>query len=66
MHTTSRSRYDTVLHRFLLSLTLAQQYCEFGGTTKKCEEWLADAHPALHAKLYSQGTLRPLVLAPPP
>lgn len=32
------------------------QYCEFGGTKAKCEEWLQKAHPKLHAKIYSDGT----------
>lgn len=31
------------------------QYCEFGGTSKKCEEWLEDHHPDLHKRLYSEG-----------
>ena len=29
------------------------QYCEFGGKTKKCSDWLASHHPELHGKLYS-------------
>ena len=33
-------------------LTYTLQYCEYGGTTKKCEEWLESKHPKLHAKLY--------------
>ncbi|KAJ4382949.1 Translation machinery-associated protein 22 [Didymella sp. IMI 355093] len=37
--------------------TLPPEYCEFGGTTKKCEEWLEKEHPDLHAKLYSQEAL---------
>ncbi|KAF3051594.1 Translation machinery-associated protein 22 [Didymella keratinophila] len=37
--------------------TLPPEYCEFGGTTKKCEEWLEDKHPDMHAKLYSQEAL---------
>ena len=31
------------------------QYCEFGGTAKKCEEWLKDNHPDLYGQLYSEG-----------
>lgn len=31
----------------------SSQYCEYGGTTKKCEEWLAEKHPGLHSQLYS-------------
>ncbi len=37
-------------------MTTFHQYCEFGGTTKKCEEWLESSHPDLHSKLYSAGT----------
>ena len=35
----------------------SQQYCEFGGTTKKCSEWLSSAHPDLYAALYSSEAL---------
>ena len=35
----------------------SEQYCEFGGTVKKCEEWLEKNHPDLHEKLYSEGGL---------
>ncbi|EYE93812.1 putative RNA binding protein Tma22 [Aspergillus ruber CBS 135680] len=34
--------------------TLPSEYCEFGGTAKKCEEWLRDSHPDLHEQLYSE------------
>jgi len=33
--------------------SLPPEYCEFGGTTKKCEEWLKAKHPSLHSKIYS-------------
>ncbi|KAK6435925.1 Translation machinery-associated protein 22 [Oleoguttula sp. CCFEE 5521] len=33
--------------------TLPPEYCEFGGTTKKCEEWLESHHPDLHDEIYS-------------
>jgi density-regulated protein DRP1 len=33
------------------------QYCEFGGTAKKCEEWLKDNHADLYQRLYSEGML---------
>ncbi|OJD19784.1 translation machinery-associated protein 22 [Emergomyces pasteurianus Ep9510] len=36
---------------------MAAQYCEFGGTAKKCEEWLKSTHPALHERLYSDETI---------
>ena len=32
-----------------------KQYCEFGGTAKKCEEWLGKNDKDLHDKLYSEG-----------
>ncbi|KAH7076827.1 RNA binding protein-like protein Tma22 [Paraphoma chrysanthemicola] len=37
--------------------SLPPEYCEFGGTTKKCEEWLEDKHPDMHSKLYSQEVI---------
>ncbi|KAF1959096.1 RNA binding protein-like protein Tma22 [Byssothecium circinans] len=37
--------------------TLPPEYCEFGGTTKKCEEWLKANHPSIHSKLYSQEAI---------
>ncbi|KAK4539195.1 Translation machinery-associated protein 22 [Oleoguttula mirabilis] len=33
--------------------TLPPEYCEYGGTTKKCSDWLAATHPSLHRQLYS-------------
>ncbi|KAF7508358.1 Translation machinery-associated protein 22 [Endocarpon pusillum] len=37
--------------------TLPPEYCEFGGTVKKCEEWLEKYHPDMHEKLYSDDAL---------
>ncbi|KAH8689204.1 putative RNA binding protein Tma22 [Talaromyces proteolyticus] len=37
--------------------TLPPEYCEFGGTSKKCEEWLEKSHPDLHERLYSEEAL---------
>jgi len=34
--------------------TLPPEYCEFGGTTKKCEDWLKSHHPDLHKKIYTE------------
>ncbi|TKA82772.1 Translation machinery-associated protein 22 [Friedmanniomyces simplex] len=34
--------------------TLPPEYCEYGGTTKKCSEWLVANHPDLHSHLYSE------------
>ncbi|KAF2750828.1 density-regulated protein DRP1 [Sporormia fimetaria CBS 119925] len=33
--------------------SLPPEYCEFGGTVKKCEEWLKEHHPEMHSKYYS-------------
>jgi len=37
--------------------SLPPEYCEFGGTTKKCEDWLHEHHPDLHQQLYSEDAL---------
>ncbi|KAF2400492.1 density-regulated protein DRP1 [Trichodelitschia bisporula] len=37
--------------------SLPPEYCEFGGTTKKCEEWLQQHHPDVHGRLYSGEAL---------
>ncbi|KAJ6130988.1 hypothetical protein N7523_001448 [Penicillium sp. IBT 18751x] len=37
--------------------TLPPEYCEFGGTAKKCEDWLKEKHPDLWNGLYSQDAL---------
>ncbi|KIV99503.1 uncharacterized protein PV09_08808 [Verruconis gallopava] len=37
--------------------SLPPEYCEFGGTTQKCEDWLKAKHPGMHAKLYSEEVL---------
>jgi len=37
--------------------SLPPEYCEFGGTTKKCEEWLQKNHPDLHQRLYSEEAI---------
>ncbi|KAL8850810.1 MAG: hypothetical protein Q9221_004224 [Calogaya cf. arnoldii] len=34
--------------------SLPPEYCEFGGTAKKCKDWLEKNHPDLHEKLYSE------------
>ncbi|KAL4953026.1 translation initiation factor SUI1 [Aspergillus filifer] len=33
--------------------TLPPEYCEFGGTAKKCQEWLKDEEPEFYQRLYS-------------
>ncbi|KAJ5489558.1 Translation machinery-associated protein 22 [Penicillium diatomitis] len=35
--------------------TLPPEYCEFGGTAKKCEEWLKANHEDLWSRLHSEG-----------
>ncbi|KAJ6016683.1 Translation machinery-associated protein 22 [Penicillium sp. IBT 35674x] len=37
--------------------TLPPEYCGFGGTAKKCEEWLKDEEPELWNQLYSEDAL---------
>ncbi|KAL9069833.1 MAG: hypothetical protein Q9161_005292 [Pseudevernia consocians] len=37
--------------------TLPPEYCEFGGTAKKCKEWLEQNHPEMHEKLYSEEAI---------
>ncbi|MCJ1378465.1 Translation machinery-associated protein 22 [Xylographa soralifera] len=37
--------------------TLPPEYCEFGGTVKKCEEWLEKHHPDMHERFYSQDAI---------
>ncbi|EAW13580.1 putative RNA binding protein Tma22 [Aspergillus clavatus NRRL 1] len=37
--------------------TLPPEYCEFGGTAKKCEEWLKDNHEETYQRLYSEEAL---------
>ncbi|KAI4141755.1 MAG: hypothetical protein LQ340_007551 [Diploschistes diacapsis] len=35
--------------------SLPPEYCEFGGTVKKCEEWLEKNHKDMHDRLYSEA-----------
>ncbi|KAJ5742130.1 Translation machinery-associated protein 22 [Penicillium manginii] len=37
--------------------TLPPEYCEFGGTAKKCEEWLEAKQPDLWTRLYSEDAV---------
>ncbi|KAI1744369.1 density-regulated protein DRP1 [Xylaria scruposa] len=34
-----------------------QQYCEYGGTVKKCQDWLQKAHPAMYEQIWSPEAL---------
>ncbi|KAE8415403.1 translation machinery-associated protein 22 [Aspergillus pseudocaelatus] len=37
--------------------TLPPEYCEFGGTAKKCEEWLKEKQPELYQRLHSEEAI---------
>ncbi|KAJ5212743.1 Translation machinery-associated protein 22 [Penicillium cinerascens] len=37
--------------------TLPPEYCEFGGTAKKCEDWLKEKHSDLWEGLYSEDAV---------
>ncbi|KFA48563.1 hypothetical protein S40293_00392 [Stachybotrys chartarum IBT 40293] len=43
--------------------TLPPEYCEYGGTVKKCQEWLEKKHPELYSRIWSAG---PSTLLPSP
>lgn len=36
---------------------LPPEYCEFGGTVKKCQEWLQKTHPEMFHQLWSEDAL---------
>ncbi|EXF79619.1 translation machinery-associated protein 22 [Colletotrichum fioriniae PJ7] len=37
--------------------TLPPEYCEYGGTVKKCQDWLEKKHPDLYARIWSAEAL---------
>ncbi|KAL9137757.1 MAG: hypothetical protein Q9175_001030 [Cornicularia normoerica] len=37
--------------------SLPPEYCEFGGTARKCKGWLEQNHPDMHKKLYSEEAI---------
>lgn len=37
--------------------TLPPEYCEYGGTVKKCQEWLQKEHPPLYEVIWSAEAL---------
>ncbi|ROW11196.1 hypothetical protein VMCG_01130 [Cytospora schulzeri] len=37
--------------------TLPPEYCEYGGTVKKCQEWLEKKHPDLYERIWSPDAL---------
>ncbi|KAB5536577.1 translation machinery-associated protein 22 [Coniochaeta sp. 2T2.1] len=38
--------------------TLPPEYCEYGGTVKKCQEWLEKNHPDMYQRIWSQEALQ--------
>ncbi|KAM0345229.1 hypothetical protein ACHAPU_006627 [Fusarium lateritium] len=36
--------------------TLPPEYCEYGGTVRKCQEWLEKNEPELYSRIWSPGT----------
>ncbi|KAK8082961.1 hypothetical protein PG996_001742 [Apiospora saccharicola] len=37
--------------------TLPPEYCEYGGTAKKCQDWLQKAHPSMYEQIWSPEAL---------
>ncbi|TQN74715.1 Translation machinery-associated protein 22 [Colletotrichum shisoi] len=37
--------------------TLPPEYCEYGGTVKKCQDWLEKHHPDLYGRIWSPEAL---------
>ncbi|CAH0050004.1 unnamed protein product, partial [Clonostachys solani] len=37
--------------------TLPPEYCEYGGTVKKCQDWLQENHPTLYERIWSPEAL---------
>ncbi|KAL8349819.1 hypothetical protein RB598_005261 [Gaeumannomyces tritici] len=33
--------------------TLPPEYCEYGGTVRKCQDWLQKAHPDMYSRIWS-------------
>lgn len=40
------------------------QYCEYGGTVRKCQEWLESHHKEMYDRIWSAGSSRPPFLHP--
>jgi hypothetical protein len=36
--------------------SMPPEYCEFGGTVKKCQEWLQSSHESLYERIWSAGS----------
>ncbi|KAI1058663.1 hypothetical protein LB506_000261 [Fusarium annulatum] len=43
--------------------TLPPEYCEYGGTVKKCQEWLEKNEPELYNRIWSAGRGHALTLS---
>ncbi|RDA83004.1 hypothetical protein CP532_4402 [Ophiocordyceps camponoti-leonardi (nom. inval.)] len=39
-------------------------YCEYGGTVKKCQEWLQSNKPDMYSRIWSAGSVAPLLRHP--
>ncbi|KLU83626.1 translation machinery-associated protein 22 [Magnaporthiopsis poae ATCC 64411] len=37
--------------------TLPPEYCEYGGTVKKCQDWLQKSHPDMYSRIWSPEAL---------
>ncbi|PQE09801.1 translation machinery-associated 22 protein [Rutstroemia sp. NJR-2017a BBW] len=37
--------------------SMPPEYCEYGGTVKKCQEWLQKNHPTMYERLWSEDAL---------
>ncbi|KAL8390050.1 hypothetical protein RB595_009262 [Gaeumannomyces hyphopodioides] len=37
--------------------TLPPEYCEYGGTVRKCQDWLQKAHPDMYSRIWSPEAL---------
>jgi density-regulated protein DRP1 len=37
--------------------SLPPEYCEYGGTTSKCQKWLEDKHPDMYEEIWSEEAL---------
>ncbi|KAK0656164.1 translation machinery-associated protein 22 [Cercophora newfieldiana] len=42
--------------------TLPPEYCEYGGTVKKCQEWLEKQHPSMYERIWSPAATASLSL----
>ena len=60
LHPPTGSRYELQsihYHSHKIHTNTSIKYCEYGGTTKKCADWLQKTHPDLYSHLYSEEAL---------